>query len=407
MSIDSTVTEHNRAIRKISSTLQGPVIDTLAELVPDVGNLPRRDALYAILDDIDLLYRCFIAFRTQPDRFAHILVDKHNVSIDDAETLLACGRSLDSVVAMVVRTAAKRYFRRELDGATAKKKNRRMQRHYRQRNLMTRLRSLMMSTPDWNTLPPTRAEALYEVFKDHLRHDWQVPMIPEYCQMSPSTVRRLGPRILDYRMADDLRRLRLDPDNPPPPTALTDTDQMMRAGYITQYKTRGHTEFIEEEVKSAPKVADTRQTAGIAKLDYSEPVAIDRRANLSAILTPDGARIKAAAFSMTLLDPKIRALLPQSTQTVRITGMLNTVSGLVGTKLVNDLGLRLDQLAVFLLGTHAVLGDKRFETAFGVPGRPEYVDRVIERAKRANLTQDTSLEGVADFISKCFNTASA
>lgn len=108
----------NRAavVRRITATLRGPVLDVLGDLVPEVKRLPRRGALEAILDDIDLLHRCFLAFRASPERFRHLLVDRHKVRVEDADALLECGRSLDLVTARVVRTAAKRHFRRRLDG---------------------------------------------------------------------------------------------------------------------------------------------------------------------------------------------------------------------------------------------------------------------------------------------------
>ena len=108
--------DHRAVVRKINATLQGPVVEILAELVPDVRRLPKHGALEAILDDIELLDRCFQAFRSNPEQFRHLLVDRHKVSVEDAEALLECGRSLDDVVAMVVRTAAKRHFRTRLDG---------------------------------------------------------------------------------------------------------------------------------------------------------------------------------------------------------------------------------------------------------------------------------------------------
>ncbi|KAF0224098.1 MAG: hypothetical protein FD176_1496 [Rhodospirillaceae bacterium] len=113
----TTAIDHAAVVRKINATLQGPVIEVLAELVPEVRHLPKRNALEVILDDVDLLDRCFQAFRSNPEQFRHLLIDRRKVAVDDAEALLECGRSLDQVVAMVVRTAAKRHFRSRLDGS--------------------------------------------------------------------------------------------------------------------------------------------------------------------------------------------------------------------------------------------------------------------------------------------------
>lgn len=398
---------HNSVVRRINATLQGPVLEALGELVPDVRRLPRRRAgMEALLDDIDLLHRCFLAFRTHPEHFRHLLVDRHRVSVEDAEALLECGRSLDQVIAMVVRTAAKRHFRHRLDGAPRAARN--SPRHRAQRKtLLDRLQALLAPAPRASVAyqrPQTRAEALYEAFQEYLRHDWQVPMIPEYCTLTPGTVRRLGPRILDYRIAEDIRRLRADPDNPPPPTPLVDPSVQELAGtplptFLTTPKEP------EAPAPAAITIAEERVSDGMAKLITEEPpdrTTRDERARLADILSVDGKRLKANAFTLVLLDPQVRAAIPESEQTVRITGLLGTVNGLAGKMLVGELGLRTDQLAVFLMTAHAALGDKNFEVAFGVPGRPEYIARIVERAKLFKISQDTSLPDIAAFVQKSF-----
>jgi hypothetical protein len=404
--------DHNGVVRRINATLQGPVLEVLGDMVPELRRLPRRNALEAVLDDIDLLHRCFLAFRTNPERFRHLLVNRHKVAVEDADALLECGRSLDQVIAMVVRTAAKRHFRRRLDG-TPKALRARPLRRTPRRDLLTRLRDMLMSephaAPGAHARPKTRGEALYDAFQDYLLHDWQVPMIPEYCLLAPGTVRRLGARILDYRIAEDIRRLRADPDNPPPPTPLVGPAQQALAGTaLPSFLASPAPEdkaTAEDTAPPAPvTVAEKRVSDGMAKLDYSNaaPTARDERARLGDILSPDGKRLKANAFTIVLLDPKVRAALPNSEQTVRITGVLGTVNGLAGKMLVGELGLRTDQLAVFLMTAHAALGEKRFQAAFGIPGRPDYIARIVERAKVFRIGQDTTLPHISAFVLKMF-----
>ena len=153
---------------------------------------------------------------------------------------------------------------------------------------------------------------------------------------------------------------------------------------------------------------EVRTSDGIAKLEPDLPAdrtAKDERARLGDILTTDGKRLKANAFTLVLLDPAVRSAIPNSEQTVRITAILGTVNGLAGKVLVGELGLRLDQLAVFLMTAHSALGEKRFETAFGIPGRPDYVARIVERAKIYKIGQDTPLPAIAEFVLGSFKTA--
>ncbi|CAA7616910.1 hypothetical protein [Magnetospirillum sp. UT-4] len=387
--------DHASVVRRINATLQGPVVDILGDLVPELRRIPRRDALQAILDDVDLLHACFQAFRANPDNFAHVLVNKHKVSVEDAQALLECGRSLDQVIAMVVRSAAKRHFRRRLDGVTKPLRRRPKAR----RDLMARMMALFARPKREAPLPRSRGDILYEVFQDYLLHDWQVPIIPEYCQMPPALVRRLGERILDYRIAEDIRRLRADPDNPPAPTPV------VMAGGTYQLPPP------VEESKPAPApitVADQRVSDGMAKLvTEPEATAKDERARLSDVLTADGKRLKASAFTIVLLDPKVRSVLPDSAQTVRITAILGIVNGQLGKLLVGELGLRTDQLAIFVMAAHAALGDDRFEKAFGVPGRPDYMAKLVDRAKAAGIGQHSDLKRIATFVTGLFAAAEA
>lgn len=402
--------DHGEVVRKINATLQGPVVDVLGELVPEVRRLPKRGALEVILDDVELLNRCFIAFRGNPDRFRHLLINRHKVSVEDAEALLECGRSLDQVIAMVVRTAAKRHFRGKLDGSTKALRAKPGQRAKRRRGLLSRLRAFLSTPQRPPERPRTRGEVLYDAFQEYLRHDWQVPIIPEYCNLTPGTVRRLGARILDYRIPEDIRRLRADPDNPPPPTPVVEVASPAagQPNYqLPSFLTQAKPGQSSPGSPTAITTADARASDGMAKLDYAKTEAKDERARLSDILTPDGKRLKPGAFTIVLLDPKVRAHLPNSEQTVRITGILGAVNGLVGKMLVGELGFRMDQLAVFLMAAHGALGDARFEKAFGIPGHPDYAAKIVERAKAVGLGQKSELKQIADFVTKTFAAAEA
>ena len=55
---------------------------------------------------------CFRTFRRQRAHFRHLLVDVSGCEVADDSTLPCCGRSLQEIVRMVVRTAARRHFRR-------------------------------------------------------------------------------------------------------------------------------------------------------------------------------------------------------------------------------------------------------------------------------------------------------
>ncbi|MBI5164108.1 MAG: hypothetical protein HY985_09425 [Magnetospirillum sp.] len=81
-------------IVRIRSTLQGPVMATMRQLVPELGHVPADLAYDHTLGSIYLLDRCFQTFREKRDRFRHLLVDAAGNPVVDGSGRLACGRSL-------------------------------------------------------------------------------------------------------------------------------------------------------------------------------------------------------------------------------------------------------------------------------------------------------------------------
>ena len=171
---------HPSAVKRVNETLKGPVAMVLSRLLPELKGMPSAEVYDRTLDDLDLLERCFQMFRTERRRFSTIVVDSRNITVNDDDTALRCGRTLQEVIAMVVRTAAKRHFRR------------------------------VVAQPP-GAPPRSAADELYESIKDFLLHEWQVPLVPTYAGMTPSLVRTLGTRLLDIREIAELRRLIDDP----------------------------------------------------------------------------------------------------------------------------------------------------------------------------------------------------
>jgi hypothetical protein len=240
--------------------------------------------------------------------------------------------------------------------------------------------------------------------QEHLIHDWQVALVPEYSTLSPALVKRLGKRLLDYKVPEDIRRLKENPAELPTPSTLPENIP----AFLVPPSARAE----------APKPADKPKAAALSGGDIPAQVhevkaggaaapagSGDRRARIAEILTPDGKRLRSAAFTMVLLDPAVRAELPNADQTVRITGLLAEVGGLSTKMLVGELGLRMDQLAVMTLTIHDLMGEEMFKRSFGIPGNLEYVAKFVERAKAAGITQETALGEISAFTRKTFANA--
>ncbi|HLO75494.1 MAG TPA: hypothetical protein VK196_03460 [Magnetospirillum sp.] len=357
----------------MNDSLQGPVAEVLARFVPELRRLPAGQAYHRVLDDIGLLQDCFSAFRAQRDSFRAILVDERLQPVADDRAMLSCGRTLEQVVAMIVRTAAKRYFRRKL--GSAGNHHQLHENHVRQgipaRGVVHRI-TQALTEPKQHKTPvhaaPVRSKAdeLYDAIKHHLLHEWQVPLVPTYADMSPSLARALGDKLLDLRTPEDLRRVVDDPDEAAKLFDIPDAEAA--------------------EANALAASAGRR----------------DERARLSEVLTPDGRRLRTEAFGPTLLRPDVRSQLTISAEGVRLGETLRMVGGMPAKLLVAELGLRVEQLAVFLLVAHEALGPNVFERIFGQPGQIDLLMRITQKARLSGLNQRSPLADCARFVRELF-----
>jgi hypothetical protein len=164
--------EHNAAVRQITDALKGPVAAVFRDLVPAFGDMDGGEFYEAVLASSDLLHGLLLIFRKRRDAFAHLLVDAQGRPVHDDFVRLKCGRSVHDVVAMIVRTHAKKHFRATLGG-------------------------------DPND-PKSKAGRLYQAMNEYLIHEWQVPLVPHYAKLPAAKVRELGPMLMDLRTAAEV-----------------------------------------------------------------------------------------------------------------------------------------------------------------------------------------------------------
>lgn len=368
--------DHITAVRQVNDTLQGPVIDILSQLVPELKAVPRAGAYERTLDDIALLERCFKAFRSERDRFRALLVDENRNPVTDDSARLSCGRTLDEVVGMVVRTAAKRYFRRRHDPAHADKPiAARLRQDVHDKGFVHRAGAALASArkPAPAKSSSGRADELYEAIKAYLLHDWQVPMVPTYAEMHPALVRSLGAKILEVRELDHLKRIVEDPAEAAKLFDLTEEEQAAAPA-------------------AGPQPVPVPASAGRR----------DERARLADVLAGDSKVLRAEAFAAVLMRPEVKACIKTADQPLRLGEILGSVGAIPTKLLVAEMGLRLDQLAVILLVAHETVGAVVFGRIFGQPGNAELVMRVTQRARIAGIGQQSSLPQCAAFVRDLF-----
>ena len=163
------------AVRRITATLKGPVAEAFRQAVPALAQIEHGEFYDSVMGNGELLSACLTIFHKRRDAFAHLLIDVQNRQVNDDFVQLRCGRSVHDIIAMVVRSHAKRQFHRTLGGDPAD--------------------------------PASRANRLYRAINEYLIHDWQVALVPYYAPLPVDRVVELGPAILDAHDAESLERI--------------------------------------------------------------------------------------------------------------------------------------------------------------------------------------------------------
>lgn len=350
-------TNNSAVIHEINETLRGPVADLLARLVPELSGVPRREIYARALDDLELLRRCFAIFRRDRKPFRTILIDRRRRPVEDDTSPLSCGRTLAEVIAMVLRTAAKRYFRRALSNPTRA-----------HAPSPARPSGPPLRRPIGPDLAASAAEDLYEAIKEYLLHDWQVSLVPAYAEMSPCLVRSLGPRLLEYREVAALRRVIDDPD-----TVLSAVA----------------TDATGTPAALATPVAPSAADALAADAPPSDLISI--------LLTRDRQWLRPEAFTVVMLRPEVRTELAQFGAALHLTDVLQGVGGVPARLLLTGLHLSPDQLAVLLGNAYGAMGAKVFGRIFGNPGQPQLILRVVRLGLAEGIGATTSLSACSTF----------
>lgn len=186
----------------VRNTLRTQVADILRVNVSQLSTVPPHMVYDHILNTPGLLHECFQVFRNQPDLFRKVVLRKDKRPATEGDDELWCGRTLDHVVALVVRASAKRYFREALPAPE-------MATVYVEAPSLLHKTAMRLGLKKPAHREPTAAplgaaDKLYNAFRENLRYEWQVPLIPSYSNLHPGTVRSLGPRILKLRDAGQI-----------------------------------------------------------------------------------------------------------------------------------------------------------------------------------------------------------
>lgn len=340
------------AVKRVNEALRGPVPDILSRLLPELQGLSRAEVYEKTLDDLSILEKSFEKFRAERQWFRHVVVDHRSRPVLDDTVVLTCGRTLEEVIAMVVRSAAKRYFRRVVKGPADEQ-----------------------PPADSGAPPMLAADALYEAIKDYLMHEWQVPLVPAYADMSPSLVRSLGPKLLAIR---EMAELRQAIDGASAPASAVD-------------------EPVAPDMTSGGAQGDGVHPEGGGGTP-TRPVIDDPYALLISL---DGRRLRPDGFAPILERAEVQAALASNAYVdpvQSVTGLLWDVGGPVARILINGLKISPAQLVVMLAAANETMGHQVFARLFGSPGQPELVLRLVQQGSAEGIGASTPLAACAQFI---------
>jgi len=399
---------------RVGQTLTGPVLEVLMAMVPELAALPRRAALETVLNDLPLLHRCCMAFRANRTRFRSVLVDGRGLPVSNDNTPLACGRTVNQTIAMIVRSAAKRYFRLRRGGPSS------MSATARSRlappagvGFGGMLRWLMGRSETIASVGPatTRSEAdqLYDAIRRYLLHDWQVPIIPQYARMIPSEVRGLGARILDFRDAGDL-------------AAYIDGGSDVRAAMLSGAWNRNTAagagfrpppapepapmpEVAPAEVVPAEAEAETTAAPVVGGAGLpTAPLGLPGKITAGKMLSRDGRFLRIEAALPLLASPGLRAALghPDAAAMARMSDSLSRTGAATVRRLMVDLDLSAEQMVVMLAAASLAVPASVFERMFGRGGDAALVLALVRRARAAGLGADSTPEDFARFTRTLF-----
>jgi hypothetical protein len=183
-------------IEGVRQSLKTDVIGIIQSEVSALASMSRDDAYDRVMNNPELLDGCFRLFRSKPDLFSKTIVDRDGKPATQDNALLVCGRTLADAITLIVRAAAKRYFRNHSSHIPAADGQQGIK----------------------------AADYLYNSIKDLLLYEWQSRLIPNYLRMPVTLFKQMGARLFDFREPSELTSLAegVEPANSRRPPLLLD-----------------------------------------------------------------------------------------------------------------------------------------------------------------------------------------
>jgi hypothetical protein len=345
--------EQARVIHAINEALSGPVLEVYRSVLPKLEPLSYQD----VLASPDLVEGCMLMFEKQPDLFRHLLVNQAGEPVSDETEPLSCGRSIEDIRLLVIRTTAKKYFRTHGDKFGDVKEHSDREDSIVNANMLDRLFDLV--TRLWQGKPfrkppqekPKRKKSGADVFYDSiapfLRFRWQVKLIPYYAALPRPLIEELGEGLLRLRRPEDLEFLL----------------RIGREDFNEAQRMTG--DLAREMLDSEPRAAKGVVHAGQHEYDRL----------LSNLHAHMGGRF----WKMFVETSRIDSLRTKHiADIVEMASHLDRMSPESVEGMVSHLERR--QIAPFLRAAETVLNRDDFDSVFGIPGNPRLARIFMQKA---------------------------
>lgn len=370
--------EQSRIIHEINEKLSGPVLEVYRKLLPNLENVTYQD----ILASPELVNGCLLIFEKQRNHFEHLLVNDAGMPVADEDEPLYCGRSIDEIRVLVIRTTAKKYFRTHGDRFRDLSEHKRTPNSSVNVSLLERLFDLVAKV--WQGKPhrpPPRpkkrksgADVFYDGIAPYLRHRWQVPLIPYYAALPRSLIEEMGEGLLSMRRPEELEFLL----------------RIGRKDFNEAQRITG--ELSREMLDTDPRAAKGVTYAGEKEYERLLTHLHDRM----------GARFWKVFTGTELLDSL------QSKSTADIVEMASHLDRMSSETVESIIAhLQRPQIAPFLRVADATMDHGDFDAIFGQPGNPRLARIFAQKASQLRLDPDDpdDFENRLPFIFQAWRTS--
>lgn len=338
--------------REIVQTIKGPVVERLTKVIPALT--AYDDPYGAVMASPDLLFACMQLIKTKRDLFQDLLVDEAGNAVADNETPLKCGRNLDQIIGMVVRSGAKAYSEKRF--APKPSAAGPVVASPKAKGLLDRLAELVGKK--WEAPPKpsgskSQADIFYSAIKDNLDYDWQVPLIPYFAELPVKLIVELGKGVTALH-------------NPDAIAALADIGRHS----LDQAKKILNDAMMREMLDTQPLAAKGIAFLGKDRYEFLHEAVYERMGE--------------NFWEMCVDCDRLEAMETQNAKDLeQMSAHLHLISGYTIEEVVRN--LQFQQIPVFLDVARDTMGDEEFTKVFGSPGNRKVVKMFAEKIRLTPL----------------------